>query len=124
VKFLLDTNAIIVALEGRSEVLRARMAECEEGDLATSAIVHAEILLGFEAGKPPLRDILAVFSQEVPVLPFDMAASEAYARIPFRRGSFDRLIAAHALALDLILVTDNTSDYDDVPGLRVENWVR
>lgn len=123
-KYLLDTNAIIVALEARSEMLRARLAECEEGDLATSAIVHAEILLGIEAGKPPLRGILAIFSEEVPVLPFDAAAAEVYARLPFRRGSFDRLIAAHALALDLVLVTDNVADYADVPGLRVENWVR
>jgi tRNA(fMet)-specific endonuclease VapC len=60
----------------------------------------------------------------VPVLPFDAAAAEVYARLPFRRGSFDRLIAAHALALDLVLVTDNVADYADVPGLKVENWVR
>ena len=123
-KYLLDTNAILMALEARSEGLRARLSACEEGDLATSAIVHAEILLGIEAGKPPLREVLAIFSEEVPVLPFDAAAAEVYARLPFRRGSFDRLIAAHALALDLVLVTDNVGDYADVPGLRVENWVR
>jgi tRNA(fMet)-specific endonuclease VapC len=39
-----------------------------------------------------------------------------------RRSSFDRLIAAHALALGFVLVTNNEKHFIDVPGLRVENW--
>ena len=58
------------------------------------------------------------------LLPFDEAAVRAYAALPFRRGSFDRLIAAHALALDLTLVTSNVRDFADIPGLLVENWTR
>jgi tRNA(fMet)-specific endonuclease VapC len=57
--------------------------------------------LGSVNGKPPALDELSAFLSEVPVLPFDAAAADVYARLPFRRG-FDRLIAAHALALDLV----------------------
>jgi tRNA(fMet)-specific endonuclease VapC len=61
-------------------------------------------------------------AEEIPVLPFDENAARAYARIPFKRASYDRLIAAHALAQTLIVVTDNEADFADVPGLVVENW--
>jgi tRNA(fMet)-specific endonuclease VapC len=46
----------------------------------------------------------------------------AYAQLPFKRASFDRLIAAHAVSQDLIVVTGNAKDFADVPGLKVENW--
>jgi tRNA(fMet)-specific endonuclease VapC len=67
-------------------------------------------------------DRLAVMIEEIPILPFDERAGRTYATIPFKRASYDRLIAAHALALGLILVTDNEADFADVPGLQVENW--
>jgi tRNA(fMet)-specific endonuclease VapC len=57
-------------------------------------------------------------------LPFDDAAARAYARMPFRRGRFDRLLAAHALSLDATVVTNNLSDFADIPGLKVEDWTR
>jgi tRNA(fMet)-specific endonuclease VapC len=56
------------------------------------------------------------------VLPFDEAAARAYARLPFKRGRFDRLLAAHALSLDLTVITNNERDFSDIAGLRVENW--
>lgn len=61
-------------------------------------------------------------AEEIPVLPFDEQAAHKYAIIPFKRASYDRLIAAHALALGVTLVTDNEADFADVPGLSVENW--
>ena len=121
-KFLLDANIVIAAALGRGAALRARMAACEQGDLVTSAVAYAEVIYGSRQGKPPAPDQLAVFVEEVPILDFDRAAATAYSSMPFRRASFDRLIGAHALALDLILVTDNEDDFADVPGLRVENW--
>ncbi len=44
--------------------------------------------------------------------------------LPFRRASFDRLIAAHALSYDLTVLTDNIAHFEDVPSLRVENWTK
>ncbi|PMZ78725.1 VapC toxin family PIN domain ribonuclease, partial [Pseudomonas sp. FW306-2-11AD] len=49
-------------------------------------------------------------------------AAREYARLPFKRARFDRLLAAHALSLGATIVTNNEADFADVPGLRVENW--
>ena len=58
----------------------------------------------------------------IPPMPFDMIAAAAYVALPFRRAKLDRWIAAHALALDLTLVTNNERDFAGIPGLRIENW--
>ena len=60
--------------------------------------------------------------QTFPVVPFDEAAARAFPSVPFRRAKFDRLIAAHALAMGATLVTANPKDFKDVPGLSVEDW--
>jgi tRNA(fMet)-specific endonuclease VapC len=98
------------------------MAACSEGEMVTSAIVFAEVLYGSARGKPPPLDRLAVLAEEVPVLPFDLKAATTYAGLPLRRHSYDQLIAAHALSLGLVVVTDNVGHLADVPGLEVENW--
>lgn len=67
-----------------------------------------------------------MFLAGVDVAPFDEVAASSYGRlvrqIGMRRGSFDRLIAAHALALGKTLVTNHVRDFADIPDLRVENW--
>ena len=121
-KYLLDTN-IIVALTIRGELpVVRRAAECDEGEMVTSSIALAEVALGVERGQPPTMELLRAFVEEVPVLDFDYKAALAYASLPFKRASFDRLIAAHALSHGLIVVTRNEKDFVDVPGLVVENW--
>jgi tRNA(fMet)-specific endonuclease VapC len=122
VNYLLDANTIIHLLGETRPKLIARVAQCDVGSLATSTIAFAEVALGTERGKPPMADLLEGFIEEVILLPFDEAAARIYATLPFRRASFDRLIAAHAIATNLILVTDNEADFADVPGLKVENW--
>lgn len=119
---MFDTNAVIVALEGDDPAFRARMADVEEGDIAISSVVLAEVALGTKQGKPPLAYVLDIFLEEVPVLPFDETAARAYATIPFKRAGYDRLIAAHALSLGLTVITGNVKDFADVPRLKVENW--
>jgi len=73
--------------------------------------------------KPPPFEQLRAFVEEVPVLDFDYKAALAYAALPFKRASFDRLIAAHALSHGLTVVTDNVKHFVDMPGLGVENWM-
>ena len=102
--------------------LRERLAECEPDEVGLSAISYAEILLGMENGKPPTIEALAVLVEVVPVQPFDAAAAWRYARLPFKRARFDRLLAAHALSIGATVVTNNEGDFADVPGLKVENW--
>lgn len=122
-KYLVDANIIILALGGTGEQLRQRLSECEEGEVVTSSIAYGEVALGSAAGKPPPPERLRRFIEEVPVLDFDFKAAQAYASLPFKRGSFDRLIGAHALSHDLTVVTDNVAHFIDIPGLKVENWV-
>jgi tRNA(fMet)-specific endonuclease VapC len=121
-KYLLDSNILIGIAIAANDRLRAKVAACDAGDLATSAISFAEVAYGSMRGKPPLLDDLGALIEEVEVLPFDYAAALVYANLPFKRASYDRLIAAHALSLGLTVVTDNEADFADVPGLRVENW--
>jgi tRNA(fMet)-specific endonuclease VapC len=118
--YLLDTNICIYLLEGRSDIAAARVSDCPVGQLVTSAIVYAEVMIC--AIKLDRTNEALSFFDQIPVLPFDTAAGDAYARLPFKRSSYDRLIAANALALGLILVTNNEADFADVPGLQVENW--
>lgn len=121
-KYLFDSNIIIRTILGVGETLRSRLVACDEGDIVTSSIAYAEVAYGSVRGKPPTFEKLQAFIEEVPVLDFDYKAARAYATLPFKRASYDRLIAAHALSHDLIVVTDNESDFADVPGLKVENW--
>lgn len=121
-RFLLDADCAIFATTGQMPLLRQRLAECDPGDAGLSAISYAEIVLGMERGKPPTPEALALMIEVVPVLPFDDAAAKAYAKLPFKRARFDRLLAAHALSIGAVVVTNNEADFADVPGLVVENW--
>lgn len=121
-RFLLDSNVLIYLLEGSSPVLTARVENCEVDSVCTSAICLSEVEVGLAEASPLVRDRLKALLSAIPALPFDSAAAEVFGRLAFRRGQFDRLIAAHALSLDLTLVTNNLRDFDDVEGLRVENW--
>ena len=121
-KYLLDSNIIIALTMNRNEGVVRRAAECDEGDMVTSAIAYAEVAFGSHRGDPPAIEQLSAFVEEVPVLDFNYKAALAYATLPFRRASYDRLIAAHALSHDLTIVTDNERHFADVPGLKVENW--
>jgi tRNA(fMet)-specific endonuclease VapC len=121
-KYLLDTNICILLLGGNVPRLRDRVERCDEGELGMSAIVFAELAMGSWQGKLPPLPVVEAFSRWAPVLPFDELSARLYAQLPFRRGSFDRLIAAHALSLDLTLITNNERDFADIPNLRIENW--
>jgi tRNA(fMet)-specific endonuclease VapC len=121
-KYLLDTNIIIALTDEANRNVVLRAAECEEGDMVTSSVALAEVAFGTRRGDPPTIELLRAFVEEVPVLDFDYKAAMTYASLPFRRASFDRLIAAQALSHELIVVTANEADFADVPGLKVENW--
>lgn len=118
--FLLDSNICIYLLQGGVAPLNARVLAQGKGSLAISTISYAEIRLGVR--DPRAEGALQSFLRDVVLLPFDAAAAETYARLPFRRARLDRLIAAHALSLGLTLITNNERDFADIPGLRVENW--
>jgi tRNA(fMet)-specific endonuclease VapC len=120
--YLLDTDCSVYAMLGTHPHLRVRLAECEPGDVAISAVSFAEIVMGENLGHPPDREVIEDFVSVVPILPFDEPAARAYAKLPFNRARFDRLLAAHAISFGATVVTNNEADFADVPGLKVENW--
>ena len=92
------------------------------GEIVTSAIAVGEVLIGAQR-RGHIDKALLLF-QAFAAQPYDLDAARAYASLSFKRASFDRLIAAHALALGLTLVTNNERDFIDIDGLRTENWMR
>ncbi|HEX4693480.1 type II toxin-antitoxin system VapC family toxin [Sphingomonas sp.] len=123
-RYLLDSNICIYLLEGLSEAARRRVEQHQPGELVTSAIAYAEVVRGLDLANAAAANLVEALFRVVLIQPFDRAAANAYRTIPFKRGRFDRLIGAHALALDLTMVTNNEDDFRDIPGLRLENWTR
>ena len=122
--YLIDSDLAIYSMGGDSDSkLNQRLASCYPGDVAISAVSFAEVALGTWNGKPPRQEILDAFVRIIPIIDFDEAAAREYARLPFKRARFDRLLAAHALSIGAIIVTSNEVDFADVPGLAVENWM-
>jgi tRNA(fMet)-specific endonuclease VapC len=123
-EYLLDTNCCIYLLSRTRPVLETKVAKCPSGSVGLSAIVGAELILGFSDANSKLKAMLDRFLREFPVQPFDEKAARAYAQVPFRRGKLDRLVAAHALSLEATLITNNVRDFADVPGLKLQNWTQ
>ncbi|UZK69834.1 type II toxin-antitoxin system VapC family toxin [Sphingomonas sp. S1-29] len=123
-QFLIDSNIVIYILADASSPAALRLQEMARGSVVTSSIAYAEVMRGFVHADPATLQRAAQFFAVIEALPFDRNAAEQYSRLPFRRGSFDRLIAAHALSCKLTLVTANERDFNDVTALQVENWAR
>ena len=119
-RYLVDTNILIYLLAGAAEPLRQRMELCAPGTVVTSVLCAAEAMVGASRNGQEL--VLDRLLGIIEPMPFDMLAAAAFVALPFRRGKLDRWIAAHTLALDLTLVTNNERDYGNIPDLRLENW--
>ncbi len=130
-KYLLDTNVCADYISGRYRLVTQHIQDCSPRQLGLSSIVVAELRYG--ADKSPLRlrhhahiDILV---HEIPTYDFDLAAAGAFGRVRAELerqgeviGPYDMMIAAHALALDCVLVSDNEHEFRRVSGLVLENW--
>jgi tRNA(fMet)-specific endonuclease VapC len=122
VTYLLDTNSCIYLFSGTFPALAQRIGQTDENEIGVSAITFAELEYGTKRGKLPDRIVLDAFAAVIKILPFDEAAARIYADLPFKRNSFDRLIAAHALALGATLITRNVTDFSKFSGLKVVDW--
>ena len=128
---LLDTNICIYIINKRPPQVLARFDGLRYGAVGISSITGAELSFGVaKSGSARNRDALDKFLAPLEVLPFDEAAMRVYGplRAALQRqgqaiGSLDMLIAAHALALEATLVTNNLAEFARVPGLVCENWV-
>jgi len=131
-RYLLDTNICIYIKNHRPAEVLARFSKLPPGKVAMSAITYGELCFGAEKSAKPkgTRQILEQLVALIPVLSLDDTVSTHYGKIRQHLqskgtpiGNNDLWIASHALALKLILVTNNTAEFERVPGLRVENWV-
>lgn len=127
VKYLLDTNICIHLMKEQPESVIQRFAECEPGEIAISAVTWAELCAGMGIHNDP--SVMEELLNQLVLQDFDIKAAfvfgELSRKFPNRKNSFDRMIAAHALALDMILVTNNSADFEIYrdSGLKLENWV-
>ena len=125
---MLDTNICVHAIQGGNEHLDQRFGACEAGDLVMSAVTLGELETWFakSGDQDGARRDLAPVLADVAVMPFDAAAARTFGRIqaaaPSRRNAYDRQIAAHAISLGLVVVTNNEKDFSGIPGIAIENW--
>ncbi len=129
-RFMLDTNMCIYLMKNQPEEVAKRFAQCYVGDVVMSAITYAELEYGVAvcANRTRERRNLTALIEDIPVAPFDAAAATAYGPVreatrERKKDALDKLIAAHAIALDVILVTNNERDFTSYPGIRIENWL-
>lgn len=131
-RFLLDTNIVSDLARHPQGRAAARIAELGENAVVTSIVVAAELRYGAaKKGSKRLASQLEAILGALDVIAFDAPADASYGavRVALEAGGTpiggnDLLIAAQALALDMVLVTDNEREFRRVPGLRVVNWLK
>jgi len=130
-KFMLDTNICIFLIKNKHEKIIRHMRRLDIGDIGISAITHAELQFGVAKSRSRQRNRLALdqFVAPLVIAPFDESAAEAYGTIRANLeksgkpiGSLDTLIGAHALSLNVVLVTNNTREFRRIKNLKVVDW--
>jgi tRNA(fMet)-specific endonuclease VapC len=129
--YLLDTNIVSELVRRPGGTVATRIADVGEDSICTSVVVAAELRFGAaKSDSKRLSERVGLLLSALEILPLEPPADERYAEIRHHLarqgtpiGPNDLLIAAHALAADLTLVTANTREFERVPSLRVENWL-
>ena len=128
--FMLDTDTVSFALRGLGQVA-THLLDHRPSELCISSITLAELRYGADLKRSRrLHGLVDTFVETIAVLPFDRSAADRFGRVAAALagqgtpiGEFDTLIAAHALAGRLTLVTNNARHFDRVAGLKTENWI-
>ncbi len=132
IDFLLDTDICIYLIKKKPPQVITRLRELPLSTVAISSITLSELEYGVMKSSRPKQNKFALMQFVVPleILPFDDLAAREYGyirsfleKLGTPIGSLDTLIAAHALALDCIIVTNNQKEFARVPGLKTANWV-
>lgn len=131
-KYLLDTNIVAYCINKKPIEVLTRLHQVPWSEICLSTIVIAELWHGvaksqhIEKNRAALKNFLEPFQ----IVNFDTRAAEFYGlvRADLERqgsiiGSNDLLISAHALSLNLTLVTNNVREFERVGGLKIENWI-
>lgn len=129
--YMLDTNICIYVMKEKPEKVLSRFKEEIDNGVCISSITLAELEYGMKHSSNPLKNEQALlrFLAPLSILPFGPTAASEYGEIraylqsrgtPI--GPLDMLIAGHARAENLVLVTNNVREFERVPNLSLENW--
>lgn len=127
-RYLLDANAVVALLNDTTSPIARRIRRYAPRDIGVSAVVIHELYYGAFKSQRVEKNVARVDALQFPVLEFDQddarQAGEVRAHLASKTpiGPFDVLIAGQAKARKLTLVTHNTTEFQRVPGLKVEDW--
>ena len=129
---MLDTNICIYIIKNRPKSVKEKFREYEIGELCISTITVSELMYGAFKSEQTAKNLKAIESFLMPfdIVDYDFTASVEYGKIRANLekkgqiiGNMDMQIAGHAFALDVVLVTNNTKEFERVEGLELDNWV-
>jgi tRNA(fMet)-specific endonuclease VapC len=129
-KYMIDTNIAIYTLKNRPAKVRAAFKK-HSGEICISSVSMGELIYGAEKSARVENNLSIIegLGARLKVESFDMKAAMHFGQLRAELaksgkliGPYDMMIAGHARALGLILVTNNRREFDRVSGLRVENW--
>lgn len=130
-RYMLDTNLCIATIRDKPSTARAAF-KLHNTQMCISSVTVMELLFGVELSAQPQRNLAEVegFVARLDVLDYDLAAAAHTAQIRAELkkagtqiGPYDQMIAGHARSRGLVVVTNNTKEFQRVAGLRIEDWI-
>jgi len=130
-RYMLDTNICIYLINNKSKKILSRFKKEDLGDIVISSITLSELKFGAYNSSNVQKnlDAIAKFTTPLEVLPYSESDTDTYGKIRASLkklgkliGPNDTLIAAHAMSMSCILITNNLSEFKNVNGLKLENW--
>lgn len=131
--YLLDTTICVYIINRHPSQVREQLEQHQQDDICVSSMTVAELRHGADKSSRPAQNHTQLddFLLPLSVYMFGTEAASAYGNIRAELerqgtpvGPLDTLIAAHALSLKAVLVSNNTREFERVPGLRLEDWTR
>lgn len=130
--WMLDTDTCSYILRAQPRSVTERLKQIPTSQVAISSVVLGELYYGADLlpSRTILRNRIGEFIAGITLRPWDAAAADHYGTIRaelkktgLQIGAMDMMIAAHALSLDAVLVTNNIKHFGRVPRLKLENWI-
>jgi tRNA(fMet)-specific endonuclease VapC len=128
---MLDTNIVIYTIKNRPASARKAFIR-NEGQMCISSVTWGELVYGAERSSQPERNLADIegLAARLETALFEFSAATHFGQLRAELykagrpiGPYSMMIAGHARAMGLVLVTNNLKEFERVPGLRVENWI-